>query len=77
VWRQCDIQIKFSNRTLLNEDKLWRTTALIYVDNGKYYTVSRQTPDKEVWPIRIKLMNIKVRKGQFLPLTVLLGSKIG
>jgi hypothetical protein len=31
-------------------DELWRTTALIYVNNGQYYTVSRRTPDKEVWP---------------------------
>ena len=29
-------------------DKLWCTTALIYTNNGLYYTVSRQTPDKEV-----------------------------
>jgi hypothetical protein len=28
-------------------EELWRTVALIYVDNGQYYTVSRQTPDKE------------------------------
>ena len=26
--------------TVSNTDKLWRTTALIYVDNGQYYTVS-------------------------------------
>ncbi len=34
----------------MNEDELWRTTALIHVDNGHYYTVSRRSSDKEVWP---------------------------
>ena len=34
----------------MNEDELWRTTALTYVDKGQHYTVSRRTPDKEVWP---------------------------
>ena len=34
----------------MNADELWRTTALIYVDNEQYYTVSQRTPDKEVWP---------------------------
>ena len=38
--------------TLLNGDKLWCTTELIYVDNGQYYTVSWQTPDKAVRPSR-------------------------
>ena len=28
------------NYTVSNTDKLWRTTALIYVDNRQYYTVS-------------------------------------
>ena len=35
---------------LLNADELWCTTALIYVNNGQYYAVSRQTPDKEARP---------------------------
>ena len=35
---------------LLKAEELWHTTALIYVANGQYYTVSRRTPDKEVWP---------------------------
>ena len=34
----------------MSADKLWRNTALIYVDNGQYYAVSWRTPDKEVWP---------------------------
>jgi hypothetical protein len=34
----------------MKAEELWHTTALIYVDNGQYYTVSRRTPDKEVWP---------------------------
>ena len=35
---------------MLNADELRRTTALIYVDNRQYYTVSWRTPDKEVRP---------------------------
>ena len=31
-------------------NELWCTTALIYVNNGQYYTVSRWTPYKEVRP---------------------------
>ena len=31
---------------LLNTNELWRTTALIYVDNGQYYTVSRRVTDQ-------------------------------
>ena len=31
---------------LLNANKLWCTTALIYVDNGHYYTVSRWASDQ-------------------------------
>ena len=34
----------------MNVDELWCTTALIYVDNGQYFTVSWRTPDKEVRP---------------------------
>ena len=30
--------------TLLHVGKLWRTTALIYVNNQQYYTLSRQSP---------------------------------
>ena len=41
---------KFGHYTLLEADELRRTTALIYVNNGQYYTVLRQTPDKEVRP---------------------------
>ena len=48
--------------TLLNADELWRTTALIYVDNGQYYTVSRRTPDKEVWP-KIIIIDITLSNG--------------
>ena len=36
--------------TLLNTEELWRTIALICANNGQYYTVSWQTPGKEVRP---------------------------
>ena len=44
------VMAKFGHYTLLEADELRRTTALIYVNNGQYYTVLRQTPDKEVRP---------------------------
>ena len=30
----------------MNPNELWRTTALIYVNEGHYYTVSRQASDQ-------------------------------
>ena len=39
---------RICSQNFLFADELWCTTALIYVNNGKYYTVSRQTLDKEV-----------------------------
>ena len=39
----------------MKADELWGTTALIYVDKGQYYTVSRRTPNKEVRPSIMKL----------------------
>ena len=49
------VRPQFVSEVFLTEEtlyiiELWRTTALIYVDNGQYYTVSRRTPDKEIWP---------------------------
>ena len=32
--------------SLLNANELWRTTSLIYVDNGQYYTLSRWASDQ-------------------------------
>ena len=51
----------------MNTDELWPTTALIYVDNGQYYTVSRRTPEKEVWPKLHKLIikNMEDKHPQF------------
>ena len=31
---------------LLNTNKLWRTTALIYVEGGQYYKVSQRASDQ-------------------------------
>ena len=43
--------------TLLKADELWRTTALIYVDNRQCYTVLWRTPDKEVVEYLILVFN--------------------
>ena len=55
IWMSCKYYIKIHGINIqikkqLNADELWRTTALIYVNNGQYYTVLRWTPDKEVRP---------------------------
>ena len=43
VYFVCIQRIYYS---LLNANELWRTTALVYVDNGQYYTLSRRASDQ-------------------------------